>query len=101
MANGRVERAFSAMNIIKTDHRNCLGEDHLDDLMRIAIDGPPLSQWDATGAIKLWWKDKQRRCVLDHRTTPRPSTSASIDVNMDNDSDDDFDLADWKSFLYS
>jgi len=43
MANRRVERAFSAMNIIKIDRRNCLGEDHLDDMMCIAIDGPPLS----------------------------------------------------------
>ena len=58
MANGRVEREFSAMNIIKTNRRNCLGEDHLDDLMRIAIDGPQLPLWDASGAINLWWKDK-------------------------------------------
>ena len=43
---------FSAMNIIKTDRRNCLGEDHLDDLMHIAIDGQPLSQWDATIAME-------------------------------------------------
>ena len=54
MVNGRVERAFSAMNIIKTNRCNCLGEDHLDDLMRIAIDGPPLPLWDASGAINLW-----------------------------------------------
>ena len=42
MANGRVEHAFSTMNVIKTDRRNCLGEHHLNDLMHIAIYGPPL-----------------------------------------------------------
>ena len=63
MANGRVERAFSVMKVIKTDCRNCLGEDHLDDLMRIAIDGPALSQWNVSHAVTLWWKDKQRRQV--------------------------------------
>ena len=60
MANGRVERAFSVMKVVKTDRRNCLEEDHLDDLMRITIDGPPLSQWNASQAVTLWWKDKQR-----------------------------------------
>ena len=60
MANGRVERAFSVMKVVKTDRHNCLGEDHLDDLMCITIDGPPLSQWNASQAVTLWWKDKQR-----------------------------------------
>ena len=54
MAIGRVERAFSVMKVVKTDRRNCLGEDHLDDLMRITIDGPPLSQWNASQAVTLW-----------------------------------------------
>ena len=39
MANGRVEQAFSVMKVIKTDRRNCLGEDHLDDLMRKPLMG--------------------------------------------------------------
>ena len=37
--NGRVERAFSVMKVVKTDCRNCLGEDHLDDLMHIPYSG--------------------------------------------------------------
>ena len=40
IASGRVERAFSAINVIKTNRRNFLGEDYFDDFMRIAIDGP-------------------------------------------------------------
>ena len=54
MANDRIERAFSVMKAIKTDHRNCFGEDHFDDLMHITIDGPPLSQWNASQAVPLW-----------------------------------------------
>ena len=41
MASGRVEQTFS---VVKTNRRNYLREDHLDDLMCIAIDGPPLLQ---------------------------------------------------------
>ena len=61
MANGHVERTFSILKLIKTERRNCLSEDHLDDLMRISVDGPPLSLWDATPSVHLWWKNKQRR----------------------------------------
>ena len=78
MANGRVEREFSTMNVIKTDCRNCLGKDHLDDLMGIAIDGPSVSQWDASDAASLWYKDKQRHQVADQRATPRSSSSQTV-----------------------
>jgi len=91
MANGRVERAFSVY----------LGEDQLGDLMRIAIDGLPLLQWDASRAIDLWWKDKLHRQVSDKRATPRPSHSSASVVDIDNDSsDNEFNLEDWESFVY-
>ena len=72
------ERAFPAMNVVTTDRCNCLGEDHLDDLMCIAIDGPPLPQWNASGVIDLCWKDKLCCQVLDKRSTPRLSHSSSV-----------------------
>ena len=34
MANGRLERVFSSLKLIKTDRRNRLGEDRLDHLVR-------------------------------------------------------------------
>ena len=40
------------MKVIKNDCLNCQGGD-LDDLMRIAIDGPSLSQWNANQAVSL------------------------------------------------
>ena len=60
MSNGTVERVFSTVKLIKSDRRSRLSEDTLDHLVRIAVDGPPLAQWDATDAVHLWWRGKQR-----------------------------------------
>jgi hypothetical protein len=54
----------------KSERRSSLNEDHLDDLLRISVDGPPLTKWDAGGAINLWWRDKQRRQVNDKKAAP-------------------------------
>ena len=61
MANGRLERVFSSLKLIKTDRHNRLGEDRLDHLVRIAVDGPPFHQWEATDAVQLWWKSRTQR----------------------------------------
>ena len=90
MANGRVERIFSSLKLIKSNRRNCLSENRLDDLLRIAVDGPPLSQWDASGAIELWWNEKQRRHTR-QLPTRTPSASESEPYK--------FDLDDWDSFI--
>eukprot|EP00731_Ephydatia_muelleri_P021914 Em0014g505a len=76
-ANGRVERMFSTLKWIKTDRRSCLGEDTLDDLMRISLDGPPFANWNAKHAVELWWKGKAHRSVQDERAPPKPSSSAA------------------------
>lgn len=55
MSNGHVERVFSTLKLIKTDHRSCLNEQHLDDVVRIMVEGPSLSQWDSNRAIQPWW----------------------------------------------
>ena len=44
MSNGHLERVFSQLKLIKTNRRNCLSEDRLDSLVRIATTGPPLKQ---------------------------------------------------------
>ena len=61
LTNGRLERLFSQLKLIKSDRRSSLGEDRLDQLLRISVDAPPLSKWDASGAVRLWWGDKIRR----------------------------------------
>lgn len=97
VSNGRVERMFSSLKLIKTDRRSCLGEDTLDDLMRISVDGPPLAQWTAKPAVELWWKDKARRSVQDERAPPRPTCSTSVSTTQDDPYT--LDINDWDSFL--
>lgn len=48
------ERSFSYMNIIKTSRRGNLKEQTLDDLLRITLNGPPITQFDASMYAKKW-----------------------------------------------
>ena len=98
MANGLVERIFSAMKLIKSDRQSSLSEDRLDDLLQIAVDAPPLAQWDASAAVQLWWKDKQRRQVGDTRVPPKPTTSQSKD-DATTSKPYLFNLDDWETFI--
>ena len=105
MSNGHVECTFSALKCVKTDLRSRLDEDHLDNLLKIAVDAPPLAQWDASGAVQLWWKDAQRRTVHDTRKKPTPKTqctSSSLSVSEDTPNgsvDSIFDIDDWESYI--
>ena len=38
-------RKLSTLKLKTLDRRSCLSENHLDDLMRISVDGPPMSGW--------------------------------------------------------
>ena len=82
MSNGHVERVFSTLKLMKSDRRNSLSEHHLDDIMRIMIEGPPLSQWDPSRAIQLWWQEKLRRSVGDTRKAPKKNKT-EMKVMMD------------------
>ena len=75
MANGGLERVFSQLKLIKSSHRVCLGEDTLDQVLRIHVEGPALGEWKADGALHLWLKDKARR--VKHKEKQR-STSGSL-----------------------
>ena len=95
MSNGWVERIFSVLKLIKTDRHTKLSEDHLDDLLRISVDGPPASEWDATNAVRLWWSSKQRRQVGDTQTA---STPRQVEASTSSDSQFDsayLNLEDW------
>ena len=82
MANGRVERIFSQLKLIKTERHTCLGIDKLDSWLRIAADA--LFKWDASGAVQRWWGDKKCRKVKDTQAPPKRKEKASED---DSDSD--------------
>ena len=61
LSNGHVEHCFSQLKLTKTNRRTSLGEDCLDHILRIRIEGPPLESWDATTAVRLWQKEKTSR----------------------------------------
>ena len=102
MSNGKLERVFSLMKNIKTIKRTSLGEDRLDQLLRIISEGPALPQWDPSSAIKLWWEDKTRRNPSDTRA-PRTSSegSTSCTTVTDTESAYIFDMQDWETWLDS
>ena len=74
MANGRVERVFSQLKLIKHNRRTCLKEDTLDHLLRINADGPSLADWNANRALELWWSDKT--CRINRKDSSQPTCSA-------------------------
>ena len=81
MSNGHVEHVFSQLKVTKTNRRACLGENRLDSLLRIATTAPPLSQWNASRAVELWWSDKTRRNVEDTRAPPTKRLHTDTDSN--------------------
>lgn len=95
MANGRLERLFSQLKLIKSDRRNRLGENSLDQLLRINVEGPPLGDWDATQAVELWLQDKTRRVnqPSQQRSTAQQSTTT------ENPPDESFLLDDWEEWI--
>ncbi len=88
-SNGKVERIFSVMKIIKTDRRTNLHIDTLDNLLEIQMEGPPLSSFSATEAVHLWWDDCRttRRVNQEARKPYKPRiSSASQDETSEPDS---------------
>ena len=106
ISNGKLERVFSQIKLIKNDRRTFLQENTLDQLIRINVEGPPLSEWDSSCALDLWLKDKSRRV---NRREPRnppttslktfSSTSQSSPTDLDNSDEDGFTLDDWEDWI--
>ena len=92
ITNGHVERVFSSLKRMKTDLRSSLSENHLDDLLNISVDEPLLQNWDSTSAVRLWWKDKQRRQVGDRTASPCESNAVQS-------AEENFDLCDWPNII--
>ena len=105
VSDGHLERCFSQMKVLKTDKRCSLSEKRLDKLLHIHLESPPLGQWDAKGAVQLWWQDKTRRPT--RTTTPtcssRQSSSITIVDSEDEEEDEEpqLNLEDWEQWLQS
>jgi len=57
-SNGKLERIFSQLKVMKTEKRSILNNQQLDDLNTDVI---PLANFDANPSIDLWWKEKKQR----------------------------------------
>jgi hypothetical protein len=53
------DRLYSVLGyysrLVKSEKRHLLGEDRLEALSRISVEGLHPSVWDAIGAVQLWW----------------------------------------------
>lgn len=76
ISNAKVERLFSLMNRVKTDSRASLGENILNNLIRIRMEGPPLEEFDPTPAIQLWAMSATRRPNQRERRHYKPRESS-------------------------
>ena len=105
MSNGHLEQVFSQLKLIKVNRRTCLGEDTLDRLIRISVQGPSLAKWDASYALELWEKDKVRRVNRKDTQTQSRCGSASVSSTSTStetsDEVDHFTLDDWEEWIES
>ncbi len=79
-SNGRVERIFSSLKLIKTDRRTRLQSSTLSDLLEILVQGPSLQNFSPKQAVDLWWSDCKttRRINQGPRKEYRPRRRQSI-----------------------
>ena len=94
-SNGKVERTFSQLKVIKSDKRTSLNNDTLDDLLIVTSDCS-MKDFNPDKAIDLWWQSKTRRPSQKgrHCTTTQNTTS-------DDDSDPETDmLEEWDHLVF-
>ena len=59
-----VERSFSNMKLVKTRSRNQIGDDTLDQAMRVCIEGPERLSNESLETIIDHWKEQKTRRLL-------------------------------------
>ena len=52
--NAKLKRMFSRLNRVKTDYRNCLGQERLEHLLQIGGEGPKIEEFDADAFMGFW-----------------------------------------------
>ena len=85
-SNATLERFFSHMGVVKTDWRNRLNEQSLEDNLRIHVAGPDLTRFSETyvaKAVAAWYNDKPRRMNQKKRKKYKQKATASKKSNVD------------------
>ena len=88
-SNGKVERIFSQVDVIKTEKRTRLCNEALDLLM-ITANNVPLKDFNPEAAITLWSKEKIRRPNQKERRKYKRRKTDVIEV--DNSDSEELDL---------
>ena len=96
MANGHLKRVFSQLKLVKNTRRTSIREDTLDQVLRINVDGPPVSEWNAAGALDLWLREKTRRINQPASHASRNSTRTET---VDEDQEESFCLDNWEDWM--
>ena len=99
--NAKLERMFSRMNRVKTDWRNRLSRERLENNLRIGEEGVSIKDFDPEKAINRWYNQKVRRtnAAKKHNYPEKRrklgQSSTSVDVvtycisDFETDSEDD------------
>ena len=58
VSNGKLERCFYTLKVIKSERRSSLSK---ESLLTLTVDAIPLKMFNPDASIELWWKDKVRR----------------------------------------
>ena len=75
--NAKLERMFSRMNRVKTDWRNRLSRERLDNLLRIGEEGCSISDFNPDPFIDQWFSDKVRRLTAGPHQYPQKRKKAA------------------------
>ena len=102
-SNGHIERTFSALKLIKTDHQTSLNTSTLSDLLDITVEGPDVKDFSAEHAVDLWWNDTTSRRPNQSTRKQYKGHECSSSREADNASDDDDSFAltldDWDGWF--
>ena len=100
VSNGKLERVFSTMKLLKVEKRSQMGNDTLDDLLAINIDRVPMNEFNPDPCINRWWEAKHRRPIQKSRKPYITGSSGKDKEANDVSSSDDetFLLDDWDDF---
>ena len=85
-SNGKLERVFSTLGMIKVDKRSRLSNQSLDDLLLLNSAKLLVADFHPDASIDLWWSSKSRKPFQKERKEYRqcgsdqPTSSAAGDV---------------------
>ena len=102
--NGKLERIFSTLKVLKSEKRSLLGIDTLDDLLVLNADPIPLKDFNPDRSIRMWWNDKSRRLNQHQRKEyKKNSATSNADQKAEDTSTDSQDIGngildDWDDF---